>query len=100
MPPREASPRSISGRGERLRLVRRFPPASLPPDRANLLKNALDTRIAQCLIYSHLRRDAPLHPCSHIELGVIEMTWETLTFVEVKMDAEINSYQEDSDDRF
>jgi len=31
---------------------------------------------------------------------VIEMTWETPTFVEVKMDAEINSYQEDSDDRF
>jgi coenzyme PQQ precursor peptide PqqA len=32
------------------------------------------------------------------------MTWETPTFVELKMDAEINSYQEDSDreqdDRF
>jgi len=28
------------------------------------------------------------------------MTWETPTFVEVKMDAEINSYQEDFDDRF
>ncbi|PYO52587.1 MAG: pyrroloquinoline quinone precursor peptide PqqA [Candidatus Rokuibacteriota bacterium] len=28
------------------------------------------------------------------------MTWETPTFEEVKMDAEINSYQEDSDDRF
>jgi len=28
------------------------------------------------------------------------MTWETPTFTEVKMDAEINSYQEDSDDRF
>jgi coenzyme PQQ precursor peptide PqqA len=32
--------------------------------------------------------------------GVSEMTWETPTFEEVKMDAEINSYQEDSDDRF
>ena len=32
------------------------------------------------------------------------MTWETPTFVELKMDAEINSYQEDTDreqdDRF
>jgi hypothetical protein len=32
------------------------------------------------------------------------MTWETPTFVEVKMDAEINSYQDDfdqdQDDRF
>ena len=27
------------------------------------------------------------------------MTWETPTFVEVKMDAEINSYQDDFDDR-
>jgi coenzyme PQQ precursor peptide PqqA len=26
---------------------------------------------------------------------VIGMTWETPTFVEVKMDAEVNSYQED-----
>jgi hypothetical protein len=26
---------------------------------------------------------------------VIWMTWETPTFVEVKMDAEVNSYQED-----
>ncbi len=41
-----------------------------------------------------------MDPCSHIELGVSEMTWETPTFTEVKMDAEINSYQEDSDDRF
>jgi coenzyme PQQ precursor peptide PqqA len=32
--------------------------------------------------------------------GGEQMTWETPTFVEVKMDAEINSYQEDSDDRF
>jgi len=36
-----------------------------------------------------------LHP-----QGVREMTWETPTFVEVKMDAEINSYQDDfGDDR-
>ncbi len=41
-----------------------------------------------------------MHPYGHIERGVSEMTWETPTFVEVKMDAEINSYQEDSDDRF
>jgi coenzyme PQQ precursor peptide PqqA len=34
------------------------------------------------------------------ELEVSEMAWETPTFVEVKMDAEINSYQEDFDDRF
>ena len=27
------------------------------------------------------------------------MIWETPTFVEVKMDAEINSYQDDFDDR-
>ena len=32
--------------------------------------------------------------------GVEKMTWETPTFVEVKMDAEINSYQDDfGDDR-
>ena len=35
---------------------------------------------------------------------VTAMTWETPTFVEVKMDAEINSYQDDfdreQDDRF
>jgi hypothetical protein len=31
---------------------------------------------------------------------VSAMTWETPTFVEVKMDAEINSYQEESDSRF
>jgi hypothetical protein len=35
-----------------------------------------------------------------IERGVSEMTWETLTFVGVKMGAEINSYQQDFDDRF
>lgn len=28
--------------------------------------------------------------------GANPMTWETPTFVEVKMDAEINSYQDDS----
>jgi hypothetical protein len=28
--------------------------------------------------------------------GATMMTWETPTFVEVKMDAEINSYQDDS----
>jgi coenzyme PQQ precursor peptide PqqA len=28
---------------------------------------------------------------------VTPMTWETPTFVEVKMDAEINSYQDDFD---
>ena len=36
--------------------------------------------------------------------GGITMTWETPAFVEVKMDAEINSYQDDfdreQDDRF
>jgi coenzyme PQQ precursor peptide PqqA len=40
-----------------------------------------------------------VHPCGHIRKGVSEMVWETPTFVEVKMDAEINSYQEDFDDR-
>lgn len=37
-------------------------------------------------------------------LEVIAMTWEAPAFVEVKMDAEINSYQDDfdreQDDRF
>jgi coenzyme PQQ precursor peptide PqqA len=28
---------------------------------------------------------------------VSEMTWETPTFVEVRMDAEINAYQDDFD---
>ena len=41
-------------------------------------------------------------PSTHVapKWGVSEMTWETPAFVEVKMDAEINSYQEDFDDRF
>ena len=37
---------------------------------------------------------------SLLGLEVSEMTWETPTFVEVKMDAEINSYQEDFDGDF
>ena len=41
-----------------------------------------------------------LLPIRSHRTGVSEMTWETPTFEEVKMDAEINSYQEDSDDRF
>jgi len=38
---------------------------------------------------------------SRLELpGVKKMNWETPTFVEVKMEAEINSYQDDfGDDR-
>ena len=40
----------------------------------------------------------------NLKSGVILMTWEAPSFVEVKMDAEINSYQDDfereQDDRF
>jgi len=45
-------------------------------------------------------------PCgaSRRSVGGAAMTWETPEFVEVKMDAEINSYQDDvggeQDDRF
>jgi coenzyme PQQ precursor peptide PqqA len=46
-----------------------------------------------------LRARSSAHAASNL-WGVSEMTWETPTFVEVKMDAEINSYQEDFDDRF
>src|SRR6266498_2786074 len=45
------------------------------------------------------RRGMRLLPIRSHRTGVSEMTWETPTFEEVKMDAEINSYQEDSDDR-
>ena len=42
--------------------------------------------------------------CSRLRLEVTPMTWEVPDFVEVKMDAEINSYQDDfgqePDDRF
>ncbi len=62
-------------------------------------ENELDTG-SDIAYYTATRTVAPVDPCSHIELGVSEMTWETPTFTEVKMDAEINSYQEDSDDRF
>jgi len=44
-------------------------------------------------VYSHAFQD-------RTHRGVKKMTWETPTFVEVKMDAEINSYQDDfGDDR-
>jgi hypothetical protein len=49
---------------------------------------------------------APASRCwSHEQLEVTAMAWESPDFVEVKMDAEINSYQddfggEDQDDRF
>jgi len=34
------------------------------------------------------------------EGGDVQMTWEVPTFVEIKMDAEINSYQEDGPEDF
>src|SRR5512139_1956165 len=50
---------------------------------------------AQCILPRERRYSGSCHP-----RGVREMTWETPTFVEVKMDAEINSYQDDfGDDR-
>ena len=45
-----------------------------------------------------------LAPQQRRRLEVTQMTWEAPDFVEVKMDAEINSYQDDfgqePDDRF
>jgi coenzyme PQQ precursor peptide PqqA len=35
--------------------------------------------------------------CTGPDWEVTPMTWETPTFVEIKMDAEINSYQDDFD---
>ena len=35
--------------------------------------------------------------CRHTRVEVRAMTWETPAFVEVRMDAEINAYQDDFD---
>jgi coenzyme PQQ precursor peptide PqqA len=47
---------------------------------------------------------APIRSVDHDLLEATTMAWETPDFVEVKMDAEINSYQDDfgqePDDRF
>jgi hypothetical protein len=51
----------------------------------------------------YYRRHGPSGPVFHSS-EVSDMTWEAPDFVEVKMDAEINSYQDDfdreQDDRF
>lgn len=42
--------------------------------------------------------DKAHRPPAHCATGGDPMTWETPAFVEIKMDAEINSYQEDEFD--
>ena len=58
------------------------------------------TRASGIRYYRRHRQSGPVIPL----FGGEDMTWETPDFVEVKMDAEINSYQDDfdreQDDRF
>jgi len=59
-------------------------------------QDLLDTDAGGCVICPD--PENPFPPCGPVRLGVSAMTWESPTFVEVKMDAEINSYQEDGGD--
>ena len=91
----------------RTSVINRFEPirpppgsrASPGPDRGWLGQNALDTNIPRCLTSSP-DRERIFSAFEQSRLEVSEMIWESPSFVEVKMDAEINSYQEDFDGDF
>ena len=58
----------------------------------------MDCRPASAVVYTGVTKKLVFRVRSRTSLRSNTMIWETPTFVEVKMDAEINSYQDDFGD--